>query len=94
MVRHYWRVRTTQLSKSLGNKKLSDQQVIELNEFWKKFVDIDFSEHKFYLNACNEPVLIEANLCSGELDFHQLNNGPIFGDETKEILMEVFNRVM
>ena len=54
MVRHYWRVRTTQLSKSLGNKKLSDQQVIELKEFWKNFVDIDFSEHKFYLNACND----------------------------------------
>lgn len=42
------------------------------------------------LNLENEPVLIEANLCSGELDFHQLNNGPIFGDETVCILKEVF----
>ena len=45
------------------------------------------------LNKDNEPVLIEANLCSGELDFHQLNNGPIFGDETKEILTEVFEKL-
>lgn len=39
-----------------------------------------------------EPVLIEANLCDGELDFHQLNNGPIFGDDTEEILKEVFGK--
>lgn len=37
-----------------------------------------------------EPVFIEANLCDSELDFHQLNNGPIFGDDTEEILTEVF----
>lgn len=42
------------------------------------------------LDEQNEPVLIEANLCSGELDFHQLNNGPIFGDDTEDILNEVF----
>ena len=39
----------------------------------------------------NEPVLIEANLCDGELDFHQLNNGPLFGKDTDDILREVFN---
>lgn len=38
----------------------------------------------------NEPVLIEANLCDGELDFHQLNNGPLFKDKTNAILSEVF----
>lgn len=43
------------------------------------------------LNHNNEPVLIEANLFSGELDFHQLNNGPIFGDDTEKILKEVFS---
>lgn len=26
----------------------------------------------------------------GEIDFHQLNNGPLFGDDTEEILKEVF----
>ena len=37
------------------------------------------------------PVLIEANLCDGGLDSHQLNNGPVFGKETEEILSEVFS---
>ena len=41
------------------------------------------------LDCNNEPVLIEANLYVGELEFHQLNNGPIFGDETEEILKEI-----
>lgn len=38
----------------------------------------------------DEPVIIEANLKFGEIDFHQLNNGPLFGDDTEEILKEVF----
>ena len=42
------------------------------------------------LGENDEPILIEANLCDGELDFHQLNNGPIFKEYTKEILNEVF----
>lgn len=37
-----------------------------------------------------EPILIEVNMYSGQLDFHQLNNGPVFGDDTEEILSEVF----
>lgn len=40
----------------------------------------------------NRPVLVEVNMASGELDFHQLNNGPIFGEDTKEILDEVFEK--
>ena len=38
-----------------------------------------------------DPVLVEVNLRAGELDFHQLNNGPLFGDDTKAILDEVFH---
>ena len=40
----------------------------------------------------NEPGLIEANLCDSELDFHQLNNGPVFGEDTELILQEVFGK--
>lgn len=43
------------------------------------------------LDKNDEPVLIEANLCDGELDFHQLNNGPLFGEETEAVLSEVFS---
>lgn len=42
------------------------------------------------INEEAEPVLIEANLCYGELDFHQLNNGPLFGEDLDMILEEVF----
>lgn len=46
----------------------------------------------FAMDKNNEPVLVEMNLCCGELDFHQLNNGPVFGDDTTEILEEVFGK--
>ncbi len=39
-----------------------------------------------------EPVLLEANLCRGSLDVHQYNNGPLFGEDTKKILDEVFGK--
>lgn len=42
------------------------------------------------IDRAGEPVLIEANLSDGEINFHQLNNGPLFGDDTEEILNEVF----
>ena len=44
----------------------------------------------FAVDDNEEVVLIEANLCDGELDFHQLNNGPLFGDDQIEIFDEVF----
>lgn len=37
------------------------------------------------------PVLIEANLYDGQLDSHQIHNGPLFGDSTEKILDEIFN---
>ena len=39
-----------------------------------------------------EPVLIEANLRNGECDFHQYNNGPLFGELTEQVLDEVFGK--
>lgn len=38
------------------------------------------------------PILLETNLCQGSLDVHQLNNGPLFGDDTEKVLNEVFNK--
>lgn len=43
----------------------------------------------FAIDGNEEPVLIEVNLRYGELDFHQFNNGPVFGGDTEEILAEV-----
>ena len=44
------------------------------------------------INDKGIPLLIEANLCYGELNLHQLNNGPIFGNDTEKILKEVFQK--
>ena len=44
------------------------------------------------IDESDEPVLIKVNLSDGELDFHQLNNGPLFGEDTDEILREVFHK--
>lgn len=38
------------------------------------------------------PVLIEANFCKGSAEIHEFNNGPLFGDDTKKILDEVFGK--
>ncbi len=46
----------------------------------------------FAISEQGTPVLIEANLSFGELDFHQMCNGPLFGDKTEEILKEVFSK--
>jgi hypothetical protein len=39
-----------------------------------------------------QPILIEANIRLGDVGIHQLNNGPIFGELTDEVLEEVFCR--
>lgn len=39
-----------------------------------------------------DPILIESNLRNGECDFHQFNNGPLFGNMTDQVLEEVFRR--
>ena len=38
------------------------------------------------------PVLIEANLYDGQLDSHQIHNGPLFKEDTERILDEVFGK--
>ena len=44
----------------------------------------------FAVDEAGQPILIEPNMHYGEVDFHQLNNGPIFGDDTEKILKMVF----
>ena len=39
-----------------------------------------------------DAILVEANLAKGSSEFHQLNNGPLFGEDTKRILDEVFGK--
>lgn len=37
-----------------------------------------------------DPVLIEANMRKGSINFHQFNNGPLFGELTERVLDEIF----
>lgn len=41
------------------------------------------------IDADGDAVLIEANMRKGGINFHQFNNGPIFGDLTERVLNEV-----
>ena len=44
------------------------------------------------INEDGEPVLIEANMRNGSINFHQFNNGPLFGELTDAVLSEVFRK--
>lgn len=39
-----------------------------------------------------DAVLVEANMRKGSINFHQFNNGPLFGDLTEKVLNEVFKK--
>lgn len=45
----------------------------------------------FAVDKEESPCLIEMNISFGEIDFHQLCNGPIFGEETTDILKNVID---
>ncbi len=51
-----------------------------------KMISWDFS-----IDENGEPCLIEMNISFGEIDFHQLCNGPIFGDDTPEMLKYIID---
>lgn len=46
----------------------------------------------FAINENGDVIFIEFNLKNGQLDIHQLTNGPLFGDLTDEVLEEVFRK--
>jgi hypothetical protein len=47
----------------------------------------------FAVDKDGSPILIENNLRFEEINFHQLNNGPLFGELTDNVLKEVFGRM-
>ncbi len=42
------------------------------------------------IDKYGDPVLIEANMRKGGINFHQFNNGPMFGDLTERVLNEIY----
>ena len=67
-------------------KSIAQQMAMRIINY-SRLVSWDFS-----IDKNGVPVLIEANLNVGELDFHQLSNGPIFGSDTDEILSDIFHK--
>jgi Sugar-transfer associated ATP-grasp len=45
------------------------------------------------MNPDSQPCLMEINLTFQEINFHQVNNGPLYGDLTDEVLARVFRKV-
>ena len=46
----------------------------------------------FAIDSEGDPILIEMNATHGGISFHQMCNGPLFGDKTQEVIAEVFNK--
>jgi len=66
-----------EMSKGLAMRFVSASRMIS----WDWAVGID-----------GYPVLIEMNITDGEIDFHQMCNGPIFGSRTAEVLSVIRER--
>jgi hypothetical protein len=45
------------------------------------------------INPESQPCLMEINLNFQEVNFHQVNNGPLYGDLTDEVLTRVFSQI-
>lgn len=73
-----------------GYKIEGYDKIIEIiKEQHKKFAHFKLISWDFAIDENHNPVFIEFNLKRGELDFHQICNGPLFGDLTDEVLEEV-----
>ena len=44
------------------------------------------------IDVNGDAVLIESNMRKGSINFHQFNNGPLFGDLTEKVLDEVLGK--
>lgn len=53
---------------------------------YSKLISWDFA-----ISPDGTPILIEVNLSYGQVDFHQMCNGPIFGDNTEKVLNYIIN---
>ncbi len=65
------------------------EHIVDAHKFLPHFRLISWD---FAVDCEGNPVLIEANLMNGELDFHQINNGPLFHELTEEVLWEVYGK--
>jgi len=65
------------------------QKAMELH---KKLGDFRIVSWDFSLSPQEDPVLIEVNMIYGGIMYHQLGQGPLFGEKTEAVLNEVFGK--
>lgn len=58
---------------------------------WRISKDNQLLSWDFAIDKDGNPIFIEVNMSDGGLGIHQMTNGPIFGDDVKAIVDEVFN---
>lgn len=77
---------------SFKNTKIPSYEEIEkiIKKEHKKFGHFKIISWDFAIDDTGEPVLIEYNLGMQGINFHQMNNGPLFGEITDEVLSQVY----
>ena len=58
----------------------------------KRFAHFRIISWDFAVDENNDIQLIEFNFSPQGIRIHQINNGPLFGEFTVEVLEEVFNK--
>ena len=69
-----------------------DKCTVMVSKLASRFVSVSrLISWDIAIDDAGQPNLIEFNLSFGEIDFHQLCNGPIFGVLTHDVLQDVVN---
>jgi hypothetical protein len=67
-----------------------DKVIDFVRNLHQRLIYFDLVSWDVAINKFGNPVLIEANLKMQDINFHQRNNGPLFGPFTEEVLCRVF----
>ena len=73
---------------TIPNFSLCKQLVINLAPRISRFSKL--TSWDLSVNKEGQPILIEVNLCYGGLFFHQMGNGPIFGDKAYDVVKKIY----
>lgn len=73
--------------KLIGHKKICDT----IKKAHMKFPHFGIISWDFSIDKNEKPILIEYNFNYSDVLIYQMNNGPLFGDMTDEVLEDVFN---
>lgn len=57
-----------------------------------KFGHFKIISWDFAIDFIGDPILVEYNLGMQGINFHQMDNGPLFGELTRNVLIEVFDK--